>query len=721
MASELSPGSHNPFRRKSSNNSSGGNRAATASGPVPPPLLSTPADAEASVYHHSDHVLKHPVPTHPSAGDFARALESLGKLDAPPPPSTSFQKKKPVKKVRVQSPPPSSPESASAERSYPKYPLPARDDDDESSSVTTESIDGEREDPFQNEAPPISEDALASMGRRMEPVQPQPQVQPQLQPYTGRGPPANPFGRTLEDMEQAAKDGGQPSAEQSLSPGKAGLDVEAFKRLLLTGQGPTPEAAATSNTSSSSHHTGTTGDGGSMTDASSVSRQSLFDATQLQETPRTSHEISEPEGDEHKRGPVSTTAQPKPAARKKPPPPPATRHGKLIRVELREKDNPAALERRTSGGLIGTPPTPPGRASSVSPASINKPLPLPPARSEDDPKESIFDKEAAGKVPEVDIDPDADVVPLPRPPTPPNTSHNTSTPLQNPASISRKPAPPPRRQSHARTDSKSQADTAEEAGTPPRSSFDSNLSRSSSLRLNTAAVPTPPPPRRPAGHRNSPSLSGPVSGTLSPSFPFPLFSTSPTGNASSFPHGAPQPAATDASGGAPGSLTSPNPAQSPAKPLPPPRPPQRNASNRKSAIFPNRPTSAGSQEPPARKPGREGAVPPPPPPRARVSSKGSMDGHGMGPPRQTGMDGPGRAPGEAAAATAAATAAAAAVNAPDSVPTVADGTESAAAAGMDASMSDEALKAMLADLDALQREVEAARAAAAAGVGGTGG
>ncbi|ROW07241.1 hypothetical protein VMCG_03937 [Cytospora schulzeri] len=708
MASELSPGSHNPFRRKSS--SSSGTRAAPpAPGVVQPPLPSTPTDAEASVFHSSEHVPKPQPPTHSSAGDFAKALESLGKTDAPPPPSTSFQKKKPVKKVRVQSPPPSSPESASAERSYPKYPLPARDDDDdESSSISSESIDGEREDPFQNEAPPIPEDALASMART-EPVQPQLQSQPQLQPYTGRGPPANPFGRTLEDMEQAAKDGGQTSsAEQNASGVKAGLDVEAFKRLLLTGQGPAPGAATTSNTSSSSHYTGTTGDGGSTTDASSVSRQSLFDATHLQETPRTSHEISEPEGDEHKRGPVPTT-QPKPPARKKPPPPPATRHGKLIKVELKEKDRPAALDRRTPGGLTGTSPTPPGRTSSVSPSGINKPLPPPPARSEDDPKESIFDKEAAGKVPEIDIDPDADVVPSPRPPTPPNTSHNTSTPLQNPASTPRKPAPPPRRQSHARTDSKSQADTAEEAGTPPRSSMDSNLSRSSSLRLNTA-VPTPPPPRRPAGHRNSPSLSGPVSNTLSPSFPFPVLSTSPTGNASSFPHGASHPA-TDASSGTTGSLTSSNPAQSPAaaKPLPPPRPPQRNASNRKSAIFPNRPTSsAGSHEPPARKPGREGAIPPPPPPRTRVSSKGSMDGHGMG-SRQTSMD-VGKAPVEAAVAAPA--------SAPERVPSVAEGTEpAAAAAGMDASMSDEAVKAMLADLEALQREVEAARAAAAGSSG----
>ncbi|KUI72358.1 hypothetical protein VM1G_07580 [Cytospora mali] len=688
MASELSPGSHNPFRRKA-NNTSSGSRPAPAPEAVlspPPPLPSTPTDAEPSIFH-SELSQKPQAPKH-SAGDFAKALESLGKSDAPPPPSTTFQKQKPVKKVRVQSPPPSSPESASADRSYPKYPLPERDDDDES-SVSSVSVDGEREDPFQNEAPPIPEDALASMAK-LDLAQPQPQPQP----YTGRGPPPNPFGRTLEDMELAAKDGGQSSAEQSASAGKAGLDVEAFKRLLLTGQGPAPGASGTGSATSSSHPTGLAGDGGSMTDASSVSRQSLFDANHLQESPRTSHEISEPEGDEHKHGQMSTP-QPKPSARKKPPPPPpATRHGKLIKVELKDKnkDKPAAaLERRISGGLTGASPMSPGRRSSVSPAGVNKPLPPPPARSEDDPKESIFDKESAGKVPELDIDPEADVIPSPRPPTPPNTSHTPSTPLENPASTPRKPAPPPRRQSHARTESsKSQPDTYEETGTPPRSSLDSNISRSSSIRVNTA-VPTPPPPRRPAGHRNSPSLSGTIpNNALSPAFPFPVVSASPTITTPGFPQGTLQhPAATDTSSGATAASNSPNnPAG--AKPSPPPRPPQRNASTRKGAAssssLPNRPGS--SHEVPARK---QGVVPPPPPPRLRGSSRGSMDG-------------PGKASGEAVAG-----------GAPEKVASVAEGAVTGGVAGVDVGASDEAVRAMLADLDALQREVEAARAAAAGG------
>lgn len=80
-----------------------------------------------------------------------------------------------------------------------------------------------------------------------------------------------------------------------------------------------------------------------------------------------------------------------------------------------------------------------------------------------------------------------------------------------------------------------------------------------------------------------------------------------------------------------------------------------------------------------------GTVPPPPPPRARGSSKGSMDG----------PSGPGRTDSLISRSE-------------DVVPEEPEATADTAA-------SDEALKAMLADLDALQREVDAARAAAGGG------
>ncbi|KAG8157773.1 hypothetical protein KVR01_012435 [Diaporthe batatas] len=683
MASESGFGSHNPFRRRTAAPSAAGAQAQlepeAGAGAAPP--------ASSFVLHADNAPLRPQAPPRPSGNDFARSLTLLPKSDAPPP-ATSFQKKKPVKKVRVQSPPPSSPESASAERSYPKYPLPPREEGDDSSSLSSPSLNGEAEDPFQNEAPPLPEDALASMGRVQAP-----QPQPLPQQYTGRGPPPNPFQKTLEDMEQAARDGGSGAAEHA-SPAGKGLDVEAFKKLLLTGQGPAPGPAGTSGPATL-HPTGVAGDGGSMTDASSVSRQSIFENNNHSlESPRTSHEISEPEpeGDEEQRGLISPPPPKQPGSRKKlPPPPPATRHGKSIRAGPVAQDRSQALERRASGGLADASS---GRRASLSPTDVNKPLPEPPAPSEYDPKESIFDKEAAGKVPEVDIDPEADVVPPPRPPTPPNTSHSSSTPVQNPTSTLRKPAPPPRRGAHARTESKPQAELPEEPPTPSRSSMDSVRSRSSSIRLSTAA-PVPPPPRRPAGHRPSPSVSSPVSTMQSSAFPFPAGQLSPSSDVPGSTYAATQ-LATDTSSATTGSSTSLTPQQHPGvSKLTPPPPPQRNPSLRKStASSANRPASSSSVEVPARK----GGLPPPPPPRKRGSSRGSMEGSE---PKGASTEGVRKASGDSFAGN---------------VPPVAEETETVDdVTTADAAATDPSIQAMLADLDALQREVEAARAAAAGG------
>lgn len=665
MASESSFGSHNPFRRKSNT---------TVNTDAGPPATSSPTSATTT---SSDPTAPSPSHHHlPSSSDFARALSSLPKTDAPPPP-VSFAKKKPVKKVRVQSPPPSSPESTGAEHTYPKYPLPARDPDEESSgaSASDEEVNGEREDPFQNEAPPLPEEALAGWtGSSMHGLQSgigiaSPSQPPLPQLYTGRGPPPNPFQKTLEDIEREAKEGGQGSAEQAAGAGKAGMDVEAFKRLLLTGQGPTPSQA---------------GDGGSITESSSVSRQSIFESSHPpQETPRTSHEISEPEpeAEEEKRDLISTPQPRGSRSRKKPPPPPATRHGKLIKMELKNKDQTVALESSSPGaGFSAVSPTSPPRPSSTSPTDFNKPLPPPPERADDDAKNNIFEKEAAGKVPELDIDPEADVVPAPRPPTPPNMSHSSSTPVQNPTSTLRKPAPPPRRQGHARSESNIPEDPAT---TPPRSSLESQRSRSSSIRLNIAA-PTPPPPRRQAGGghtRQSPSVSSPVSNNnqSSPSFPFPAGPTSPGSDEAST-----------------------------AKLSPPPPPPQRNTSIRKSASSPStRPLSKGfsGSGPAAVAAAAAAAAPPPPPPRTRGSSKGSIDGPG-GLLRTRSVDSVRRGDGGVTPVSEEVEAESNVEGGVDDDDTTAGGT------------SDEAVRAMLADLDALQREVDAARAAVGGGEGG---
>lgn len=635
MASEPSSslGSHNPFRKKSSTTITTANTNPTddpSRGPGSASTEPTPSTPGQQL---------------PSSSDFARALSALPKTNAPPPP-VSFARKKPVKKVRVQSPPPSSPESAGHEHTYPKYPLPPRDPDEDSSvaSGTDDDVNGEKENPFQNEDPPLPQDALAGLGMPGSAfmgsmagltIQTQP---PPTQPYTGRGPPPNPFQKTLEDMERDVKDDGSSLADQA-SAGKAGMDVEAFKRLLLTGQGR-PAAQA--------------GDAGSITESSSISRQSISDATNpTQDTPRTSHEVSEPEADEDKRSLLPSPKTQRSGSRKKPPPPPAARHGRAIRSD-KEKD-----ERKSSAGFQPASPTSPRPSSSGSPTDVNKPLPPPPDRSEDDAKNSIFDKEAAGKVPELDVDPEADVVPPPRPPTPPNASHSASTPVQNPqtsTAAQAKPAAPPRRRqgsAHKRSESTAHDDET----TPSRASFESQLSRTSSSR-HAPAAPAPPPPRRQpssGGHRQSPSFST---------------ASAYHNHSTTLPAGPTSPGSDDA-----GSV----------KLSPPPVPPQRNASLRRGA------NSSSSIRTAAK--GAGAAPPPPPPPRMRGSSKGSIDGPALTHPASTDNIRRVSGGGDFGAGSVA--------------PVAEEETD-----GVAADASDDAVRAMLADLDALQREVDAARAAA---------
>lgn len=87
-------------------------------------------------------------------------------------------------------------------------------------------------------------------------------------------------------------------------------------------------------------------------------------------------------------------------------------------------------------------------------------------------------------------------------------------------------------------------------------------------------------------------------------------------------------------------------------------------------------------------------MPPPPPPRKRGSSRGSMEGSALE-PKRTSTESVRKVSGDSIAGN---------------VPPVAEEMEA-----VDATATDEAVQAMLADLDALQREVEAARAAAAGG------
>ncbi|CAJ2509053.1 Uu.00g140790.m01.CDS01 [Anthostomella pinea] len=594
-------GSNNPFRRKASK---------------PPPAGSPgPADRGAEAPNpssNSDSYFDCPSDNapRPPFATFKSALPENQRRDEEEAP-VQPRPKKIVKKVRVQSPPPSSPEDATPVNRFP----PRYDDDDSASSDGDSSNRAEQLDPF-NTKLSDSEDMNGS------------------DPPLPRIPP-NPFARTLQDLEQP----GQSQDANALAGGltKGSLDVDSFKRLLLTGlasiPGPTSATGSGGNLAVASHLQAPLHDGASNTNASSISRQSILDA--MQETPRTSHEVSEPDESEAQKTmrPASPLGTVPSASTRKKPPPPSSRHGKLIKMEF-------GADSESRGARGTTPPTSldtslpnvaPLRKSSNhsitplhSPPSItdvNKPLPLPPFRpSTDGEIDSPFDREAAGKLPEA-FD---NLQEHPKPPAPPLRTRNrsesqTSTHSQKPA------APPPRR--HGRSSSRAPSiNTADEE--PPRSSMESNLSRAGSLRVNISSErgpnpPAPPPPRRPQHGRQS-SLMSPTHGSLSPALASPVANEnerSPLGLGYA-------PAGGGAQAASSGSLATVTTSKDGVHQIsPPPPPPARHTSTRRPPSV--RSMESGSNLGTARRVSKEkdeaSAPPPPPPPRVRGGSRNNAD------------------------------------------------------------------------------------------------
>ncbi|KAK3321615.1 hypothetical protein B0H66DRAFT_530986 [Apodospora peruviana] len=659
--------SNNPFRRKPLSASSTPQPSFTS--PVSVPGAYSPAAA--SVAASSASSGSGTVPALPSGDQFRSQLQALAR-PAQPAPATSFQKAKIVKRVRVQSPPPSSPESAGAPDRFPPAERDDNVEDDDDESTSSSDDDGEVRDPFGNIP-------VRSLTNREE-------TRTEQAPASLHRPPPNPFQKTLEDLELASKETREvPSGAPGASGLRGTLDVDAFRRLLLTGQaggpGPLQAAAASSDPSpaqSGSHPVTPGGDGASITDASSVSRQSIFDAAfQTQDTPRTSHEISEaePEGDQHgTAGSARSNMPPPPTARRKPPPP-SSRHGKLIKVELKGKEviatQDAARPSSSSGrtDLAASPSFPAASLqpqSPTTPSDVNKPLPPAPLGSPPDGGvESIFDREAAGKVPELDGEPETMVVPLPRPPTAPNLSHATPSAGVTTPKPSKKPAPPPRRQPHGRSDSRQSVTTLTSAtplqaeDTEPsvrRPSLDSIRSRSSSLRVSVHA-PTPPPPRRSThmpARPSSSSITSPSNVSFSsiattgsersPSdavefSPLPGNQQAPLYGVASSETGRISSVTTPAAAGSSSTVVERDHLSTGAphhhhhsKLSPPPPPPARNASVRSK-----RPPSVSSLDATSRRmplatthSSSMGPPPPPPPSRQRGGSKGSMDGSSGG-------------------------------------------------------------------------------------------
>ncbi|KAI0892925.1 hypothetical protein F4806DRAFT_215679 [Annulohypoxylon nitens] len=605
--------SNNPFRRK-----------------LGTPTISTDNPAAPSVTSfdgHFDSIPRVPFTTFKSEQPTPNRQDREDNEEVEP---VQSKPKKIVKRVRVQSPPPSSPEDAVPVARFP----PVSDDEDEDES--DEDDDSNTSD---------SQDYEEHVGRYKTVSFPARDNDSDSTDHTQTGPPPNPFTKTLQDLEQAGQ-GQNANTLAASAAAKGALDVDSFKRLLLTGYANIPGPSSTSasgtggNSGLSTSLQAPLHDGASNTDASSVSRQSIFDV--IQDTPRTSHEISEPEDPEERRSifPTSPLSSIPSSSTRKKPPPPSSRHGKLIKIELGADADSRNTKTSTTPISISTTSlpsiAPPRKSNSQSiptlqqspslSTDVNKPLPQTPFRpTVEEAVDSPFDREAIGKVPE----PFADIQSNPRPPTPPVVTRNRSA--SNGSTQARKPAaPPPRR--HGRSDCRAPSVHAgnQDDDTPPRSSLDSNRSRTDSIRTNTTNAPAPPPPRRPNHARQGSSFTSPSQASFAPMSVPGLGITenlrSPTGTG----FGAASNSGQIEDAGTTNLVTITTSKDGQPKLSPPPPPPTRSASTRRPPSVRSMDAGNGFGTGTTRRVSKEkeGATappPPPPPPRQRGSSRASVE------------------------------------------------------------------------------------------------
>ncbi|KAI2782787.1 hypothetical protein F4815DRAFT_491855 [Daldinia loculata] len=598
--------SNNPFRRKLGYPSLSTEGLASApassfnkpSDPIPRTPFTTFKSAPPKDDEHNEH----------NEHNKHKAHEGREKEAAPVQPKP----KKVIKRVRVQSPPPSSPEDAVP---VSRFPSVSDDDDDGYDSDNSDLPE------YIDHINPRGTDSFA--------------VQDRDSSEFGRlEPPANPFTKTLQDLEQSE----QEQSTKALT--KGALDVDSFKRLLLTGRAnipshpsaSAPELGGYPRVQSPLHGDETS------TDARPRARQSIFDNVP-KENSRISQKNFGSEDPGERRGALSTSplSSAPPSSTKKKPPPPSSRHGKLIKIELgagieshttRNSTPPVSINATTlpSTGPSRKPTSQAGTPSQspLLTTDVNKPLPLTPFRpSVEEAVDSPFDREAIGKVPEPFADPQANS----EPPTSPPAAQVYSE--SNGITQSRKPAaPPPRR--HGRSDSRAPSinTTNVDDDTPPRSSLESNRSRADSLRANTnlgnnSNVPVPPPPRRPNHARQGSSFTSPSQGNFTPASTIGLVedNRSPIGTGLGSVSKIGQ---TEGLGSLATITTN---KEGLPKLSPPPPPPTRQASTRRPPSVRSIDLSSGpgiirrvSKE-------KDGTAPPPPPPppRQRGSSRASVE------------------------------------------------------------------------------------------------
>ena len=287
------------------------------------------------------------------------------------PPKLTMSERAPSKKVRIVSPTPTSPEIIGNPPNSLWTHGPPDQNAEEGSSQASEADSPLNEssptDPFGSDSG--EDDRSSSEGEDTK------RNTERNQAMTARAPP-NPFRTSPDAHSESEKTSHVPpkplTAKAGNAAGRASLDVDAFKRLIMTGKaGPASSDQPSTPPGQPRPHLGLPGDGGSSTDTSSLSRQSIFEPLTGPpvDTPRTSHDstISEDERQQ------------------------------LVESKNRPGEQRVSTSRaRHNQSLAGQPPqtwsrTPPGspsfsrQVSTTSPQSpdspkdLNKPLPPPPA------------------------------------------------------------------------------------------------------------------------------------------------------------------------------------------------------------------------------------------------------------------------------------------------------------------------------------------------------
>ena len=346
-----------------------------------------------------------PVSFRRGRSDDAHADDDDSEAPVPPPPAAEL-KPKVVKKVRVLSPPPLSPDS-------PEW----------SSNPVPPAAAAFPEDPFNNG---IADDFGGDRGTPPPPPPPLQQQQQQQEEYTPPGgPPPNPFSKTLQDLENSKKE--QELKEERREEGavlkaansRASLNVDSFRRLLMTGN---------------------TGDGSGTAGQEGPARPGAPGVDDAHgETRGASREHHNPNPEDEGDVSDSSTAVQFGQRKKAPPPPPSSRHGRSIADHAKTRD--ASGKSLLEGGDAEphhaddstAKPQDPGREPT---GSAKKSAPAPPPRRGHTRGES---KSHVSVLPRQKSQ-DEDIAPSPSPEAvPARTNSFRST---------HAPAPPPRRRTN---------------------------------------------------------------------------------------------------------------------------------------------------------------------------------------------------------------------------------------------------------------------------------